>query len=405
MAPDADAVARRIEELQKRSSAPELPAPAASELGTEQMRSLVVLETDPPGAQAHIFRPRHVQAAPFRPDGTNPDWEEIVTATTPANLSLSVGEYHVAIDKFAGFNASDTPLRVSAGHVHHFKANLSQGVFMAFLRVSSNVRGARIWLDSKDRSGPEWGTAPYAELVPVGKHTVFVEAPGFEPAHQSLSLSNGERRNVHVDLVRVGYGFVAVEAGDIAEARVSLDGRVVGTWRKGQPPLSVRAPAGVHSLSVEARGHKDFEGEVRVPRGQVLPVKIRLIPKYPRGTAWAQAAVSAALIGTGVVLGLESENIAQRVETERDLGSLQSDDPRLVRGKWFAIGADVSFAAGALMAGLATWNFLRDPLPESSLTQRPVREFEPGARAEGGALRVTAGGTPRAFALQFGGTF
>ena len=65
---------------------------------------------------------------------------EAVSTRSPANLTLGVGHYQIVIDKFRDFNVSQTSIDVSPGHVHHFKANLSQGAFMAFLRVSANVR-------------------------------------------------------------------------------------------------------------------------------------------------------------------------------------------------------------------------------------------------------------------------
>jgi len=69
-------------------------------------------------------------------------------------LSLAVGRYHVVIEKFHDFNVSETDIKVSAGHVHNFKANLSQGVFMSFLRTSANVTGAHVWLDDPKKERP-----------------------------------------------------------------------------------------------------------------------------------------------------------------------------------------------------------------------------------------------------------
>lgn len=377
-APDKADVQRRIARLEAESNqvpgAP--PPPPAEEVDQQNMRSLVVIETEPAGAPVRVFRPKSEQAPPYKRDGVNPDWEEIVTTTAPTSLSLSVGLYHIVIDKFADFNASDTQLRVSPGHVHQFKANLSQGVFMAFLRVSSNVKGAHIWLDTKDTKKPEWGTTPYGELVPIGEHSVVVEAPGFEPTSTKVALDSGEHRELQLQLGRVGYGFIRLDAMDAPDAAVFLDGKAQGQWTSGGPPLEIRASSGTHKLLVETDGRKDFEADVQVPRGQILPVHVRMIPKYPRGAAWTQSIISAALIGTGIVLGSESEDIKEMLQEERRQGSLAADDTRITKGRWFAIGADVGFAGGAVLAGLATWNFIKDPLPESSKTEDAPVEFD-----------------------------
>ncbi len=379
-APDIDDVKQRVAKLTAKLAPPdgqtEAP-PTTTEVDQQSMRSLVVIETEPPGAPVRVFRPVSDPPIPFQPGTEKPaGWTEIVTTTAPTSLSLSVGLYHIVVDEFQDFNASDTQLRVAPGHVHHFKANLSQGVFMAFLRVSSNVKGAHIWLDEVDKAKPEWGTTPYGELVPVGEHEVFVEAPGFEPTSAKVELASGERREVQVEMTRVSYGRVWVDAMDAPEAWVSLDGQAKGRWFKGGKALEIEASAGQHHLLVEADGRKDFEGVIEIPRGQVLPIHVRMIPKYPRGTAWAQAGISAGLLGAGIYFGVESENIKDELKADRRAGSLDGSDPRISKGRWFAIGADAGFAAGGLMAALATWNFIKDPLPDSSLTQDEPVEFE-----------------------------
>ncbi len=55
---------------------------------------------------------------------------------------------------------------------------------------------------------------------------------------------------------------------------------------------------------------------------------------------------------------------------------LSNEDPRALRGKIYAVGADVSFLGSAILGGLAPYNFIRDPLPPSRLiVGRPV-EFD-----------------------------
>ncbi|HEX2735997.1 MAG TPA: PEGA domain-containing protein [Polyangiaceae bacterium] len=393
-APDKQDVERRIARLEAEGApvagAPPPPPPPTEDIDQQSMRSLVVIETEPAGAPVRVFRPKSESAPAYSRTLPNPDWEEIVTTTAPTSLSLSVGLYHIVIDKFKDFNGSDTQLHVSPGHVHQFKANLSQGVFMAFLRVSSNVRGAHLWLDTNDTHKPEWGTAPYGELVPVGDHSIVVQAPGFEPTSSKVTLESGEHRELQTTLVRVGYGFIRVDAGDAPRATVTLDGKLQGEWSQGGPALEVRASAGSHRLLVESDGRKDFEGSVQVPKGQILPVHLRMIPKYPRGAAWTQAIISAALLGTGAVLGSQSNEIKKILDDERAQGSLTASDPRITKGRWFAIGADVGFAGGAVLAGFATWNFIKDPLPESSKTEDPAVEFDDPLKRRPVALRPSS---------------
>jgi PEGA domain len=338
------------------------------------MRSLVVIETDPVGAPVRVFRPTSASAPPFQAGGDNPLWTEVVTTASPTSLSLSVGLYHIVIDKFRNFNASDTQLRVSAGHVHQFKANLSQGDFMGFLRVSSNVKGAHVWLDDPKKERPEWGTTPNGELVSAGSHSILIDVPGFQPVRTEVTLESGERKEIEVELKRVDYGSVRVSA-DANAFEVLLDGRFSGRGRKGDAPVEASATAGRHRLTVKADGHKTYEGHVDIPAGQALPVRVRLIPNYPRGTAWVQALVGAALLGGGTYLGLRVDQMHRELERDRRRGVLTTADSRPDDGPWLAMGADAAFLVGGTFAALSTWNFLRDPLPESSLKRSKPVEF------------------------------
>jgi hypothetical protein len=382
--PDIADIRARVAKLEGGMSPDGVVPPG--DVGKDVMRALVVVESDPTGAPVRVFRPSRDDAPAFKRGTANPEWQEIVTTTAPTSLSLRVGRYQVVIDKFKDFNASDTELHVSAGHVHHFRANLSQGVFMAFLRVSSNVKGAHLYLDDPKKAKPEWGTTPYGELVPAGEHDLLVEVPGFQPVRTKVTLESGQRKEVEVSMVRVDYGFVRVDA-DVDEVMVSLDGKAQGRWRKGEPALDVQAAAGSHTLTVTAEDRKDFEQQITIPKGQVLPVRVTMIPKYPRGTAWTQAILAGACVGAGIYLGLESERLKDDINVDRQRGVLQADDERIDKGRWFAIGADVGFGAGAVLGALSTWNFIKDPLPESSHQAAPLVEFDDPLK---GPVRATA---------------
>ncbi len=354
--------------------APPPAPPTADERGA--MKSLVVIETEPVGAPLRLFVKESASAAPFRLGAENPGWQPVLTAYAPASMTLGVGRYHIVVDKFQDFNASESDMDVSPGHVHHFKANLSQGEFMAFLRVTSNVPGAYLFLDeqTKKRVAP-WGTAPHGELVSGGKHSILVEAPGFEPALASVEVSHGEQREMDVRLSRVSYGILKVD-GNCPEMRVHVDEQPRGVWRSGEAPFAVQLSSGRHRLSVFADGRKTFNGWVDVPRGQVLPVHVKMIPKYPRGAAWTQALIGAAVIGGATFAGLESNRIHDELERDRASFVLDPEDSRVTRGKWFAIGADVGFVIGGALGIVATHGFIKDPYPESSVRLGALAEFD-----------------------------
>jgi len=364
---------------------PAAPPPPAIVLpsGDDQnsMKSLVVIETEPDGAPLRIYQRLDASGPRFTLGAaTNPNWKEVVATHAPANLTLDVGHYHVVVEKFRDFNASEADMAVSPGHVHQLKANLSQGKFMAFLRVSSNVLGAHIWIDDKKKEHSLWGDAPHGELVPGGKHDVLVEAPGFEPFLTSVELEHGEQKELEVRMVRVNYGVLRIDAS-APEVKVRIDEQAMGVWRSGQEPLDARFDSGKHKLTIESDGRKTYEGMIVVPRGQILPLHAKMIPKYPRGPAWTQAIIGAAFLGGAIYAGTESNRLYDQLQKDRENGSLESGDDRATRGKWFAVGADAGFAIAGVLGGLATYNFIKDPLPDSSVTQGKVLEFDDPLKA------------------------
>ena len=399
-APDVDKVNARIATLEAAKAAAAVATPAVTDAGAADagpppppppvvlpstddqnaMKSLVVIETEPDGAPLRIYNRTDATAQPFQIGATNPGWKEVVVTRAPANLTLDVGHYHVVVEKFRDFNASEADMDVSPGHVHQLKANLSQGQFMAFLRVSANVIGAHIWVDDQKKQHSEWGETPHGELIPGGAHVILVEVPGFEPLLANVNLQHGEQKELEVRMVRVGYGVLRIDSS-APSITVHIDDQPKGVWRSGEEPLEARSDSGQHKLTVTSDGRKTFEGMIDVPRGQVLPLHINMIPKYPRGPAWTQAVIGAALLGGAIYAGVESNRLHDQLHEDRQSGILEGSDSRATHGKIFAIGADAGFAAAGVFAALATYNFIRDPLPDSAAIPSKFLEFDDPMKA------------------------
>ena len=424
-APDAgldDAADAGAPEAADASVAPDagVPQPALGVDDANAMKSLVVVETEPPGAPLRIYQRVRPSAAAFQLAAANDGWVEVASSQAPTNLTLAVGRYHVVVEKFRDFNVSHTDIDVLPGHVHQFKANLSQGEFMAFLRVAANVAGAYVFMDDAAKRRPHWGVTPHGELVPAGRHEILVEAPGFEPLRTTVDVKHGEQRELEVRLSRVGYGIVRV-ASNAPEIQVAVDGEPKGVWRFGDRPLEFQALAGQHKLEVTGKDRKDFEGTIDVPPGQVLPVHVTMIQSPSRGAAWTEGLLGVALVGGGVVAGTLSNSIYDDLEADRKAGALDADDSRATTGRWLAVGADVAFLGGAVLLGLSTYNFIDDPLPESSTQYDAPVEFDDPKKTRPTALaprprpirkarsdpdfRVRPALAPEAFGLGVSGRF
>jgi len=396
-APDAADVKQRLADLAAAIAARKAAAAQTSEDGPPSevavpeavatdttMKSLVVVQTEPEGAPLRLYRRLDEHAVPFVAERReNPGWELVAERTTPTDLTLAVGRYHVVIDEFREFNRSETDIDVSPGYVHQFKANLSQGAFLGFLRVTTNAKNARIYLDDDGRRESIWGVAPHGELVKPGEHRLLVEAPGYIASDRLVAIEAGDNREVAVDLERLTYGIVRLD-GTAPELTVYEGEEYLGTWRAGASALELRLPSGKHQLHVRARGYKDLRTQVDVPRGQILPVRANMVKKYPRGAAWTQAALSVALIGASTYFALESDRLERELTGARAAGTLSSADSRMDQGYWYSIGADGGFALGGLFGLLSTYNFIKDPYPDSELRRGRASDFKETTEAPAG---------------------
>ena len=299
-APDRADVERRIERIEREladrtaaEKAGKKPEVAPRTDTTEEAtKSLVIVETEPPGATVHFYQ-QVAKDAKFEDAKDNPGFKPILSDKAPANVSLDVGHYHIVVDAVADFNPSEADLDVLPGHLHQLKLNLSQGAFMAYLRLAVTPRRAQVYLDDPQRQKAPWSQGTHGELVRTGAHQLLVVAPGFTQLTRELTLLPGQKEELSVALERVSYGEIRIDS-NAHQIQVAVDGRPVGSWTNGQHPLSVRdLPAGSHRLSVTSEGRKPLVDTVDVPRGQVRMVRAIMVVTPPRGAAWTQAVFEA----------------------------------------------------------------------------------------------------------------
>ncbi len=385
-APDAEAVRTRIQEIEKalqdaelakKENAEEVVAAPLILPGDphEGMKSLLVIETDPPGALVRVYRRQNSQAPPYQEGSQNTEWSPIAAGTSPLNLTLAVGNYHIVIKKYRDYNRTQTDIEVAAGHVHHFQASLSQGEFTGFLEVTSNVAGAKLYLDDEGEKTFIWGEVPHSGLIPPGKHALLVEAPGYQSKSLVVEVEQGEKKSLEITLKRLAFGVIRLDA-NVGEIMLSVDQKPVGHWVQGQSALEAKLSAGRHQLLISSQGYKDLHKTVVVPPGQILPMRARMVKKFPRGAAWTQAVLSAGFFGAGIYLGVESNRLDSELSADRAAGYLHEGDSRLNQGLWYSVGANASFTLGGILALVSTYNFLRDPYPDPQLQRGKKREFK-----------------------------
>jgi hypothetical protein len=334
------------------------PSPPPVEM-SRSFRSQIIVVSDPPDAPLTVWV-RRTGTAPFATKGQaapGPGWERAITGVkTPYDLSLGAGSYHIVIDAFKDYKRSETDIELLPGRLYEFKANLSQGEFMGFLRVLTPAAGALVYLDdAPPHKRPPWGRAPHGALVENGEHRVWIEAPGYEPAGEKVSVEHGKTVELSPSLVRVAHGYLLVD-GNADEVTVRIDGTPRGLYTTLGEPLRLRLPGGVHRLELEASGRKTFSGDVEVPRGQELGVHGRLSFKPARSTTIATGALAVGAVVGGIVLFRN----ASQPQPPPAPGMAPSNAPT-----YFRVGGVVSLGVGALLGFSTVYSIVTDPTPPS----------------------------------------
>jgi len=102
----------------------------------EEFKSLLSVRTNPEGATVHVLRA-----------GT-----EVASGPAPFAHTLDHGRYLVRIDH-PDYQTVEQEMRVEPGKVYVVIVEMSQGQFLGYLRVASNVAGANVYVDDRDQ-GP-----------------------------------------------------------------------------------------------------------------------------------------------------------------------------------------------------------------------------------------------------------
>lgn len=336
------------------------------------VQSQVVIESDPPGAPLRIFL-KKPGAAAFKLGGANTGWEKVTPAVkTPYDISLPAGDYHLVLDAFQDYKASETELELRPGRVYAFKANLSQGTFLGFLRVTAAIEGAPIYLDDPPpHKKHPWGSTPFGDLLDAGEHRVWIEVPGFLPFVQKVTIEHGKVVELGAELEREKFGYLRVD-GNADEISVKVDGVSYGSYSAIGEPLKIRLPSGPHKVELDASGRKAFSGTVEVPRGQEIAVHGRLSYAPPRRDAALSGALAVgAALGGLYLLQQPSNQFVKDFQSPIGLRSVQADNQ-----PWLKVGGGVAVGLSGLLVAATVYTLVHDPNPPSQLKSDEPREFE-----------------------------
>jgi hypothetical protein len=329
------------------------PKPAAE----QEMKSLVSVRVNPKDARIRIVDAEGREVAAF-------SGESVKTVVRGA---YSIEASH------PDYKSVTTALGVVPGQVYVVVLEMSQGAFLGFLNVTSAPPGASVFVD--DKASGAVGATPWGNVLPPGKHHLWIEKPGYQPVEREVELAVGDKKALELSLERLPYGELVVKA-NVPGAKVYLDGRLLGA-----APIEEQVPAGRHAMRVVAEDMKDYNDVVDIERGQVTKALVRLNPTPSRTPAWVSGGLAFGVLVAGGVFGGVALHLDRELDADRKAGRLADDDPRIVHGFVWALAADVSFGLGAILASVCIYEFVKDPLPPSE--GKVLEPVDIGASADG----------------------
>jgi tetratricopeptide (TPR) repeat protein len=344
-ATDKEKVQKRIMKLQKKIEVPppskpekesSKPPPSLSEI-----KSLVTINTKPLGASITVRDKSETM---------------IIKGVSPLGVTLSRGLYKVKVSH-PKFKPIKTSIDVRPGKMYVLILEMSQGKFLGFIEVKSDIPKVDVYIDSL-KSGIR-GKTPFSTLISTGVHTIYLVHPGYQIYRKKIKVKVGEVKKIEASLKKIPYGILNL-ASNLKGASVYIDGRF-----KGRVPLKASLPPGQHIVKVAHKGYKEWNGWVKIKKGKRTDIGIRLNPSPSRIRAWVAFGISSVIfIGAGI-LGYNSMKIFDQLQSKRSAGILDNNDPHIREGRLWALGADIGFSLAAIVGGLGLYYLLYDPIPHS----------------------------------------
>jgi hypothetical protein len=179
-------------------------------------------------------------------------------------------------------------------------------------------------------------------------------------------------------------GWVAISGRGVSGGRLIIDDKFACAT-----PCRTEVMPGKHDVVVEKNGMESYETDIDVPRGIETTVEVQMSARPPRTRAITTAVVAALLIGGGAYVGHLSQ--ANHDAIQSDINNhvlIDNNDPRFLRGKIEAIGADVLYGVGAIVAVTAVFGLFAHGPDSTGVADSKKVSLTPTMSPDGGGLSL-----------------
>jgi hypothetical protein len=340
------------------------PPPAAEPLALVSFdtKGLVVIDSKPQGATIYL---NDKTKGPF--------------GKTPWQGSLEPKPIRLILES-KGFKPEQRQVTPQSDKLVDIYIALSEEHYLGWIEVTSNAVGAAVYVDRKDIGAI--GRTPFTGHLKPGKHTIYVERQGFQPLEKTIEVKPGTATQYAWPMEKTKSGWINVAGRESKGARLSVDGKVACT-----APCRTEVPPGKRKVLVEKEDMEDYEADLEVAQTSETTVDIQFSPRPPKTRAISTAITAALILGGGFYVGHLAQKNQDSINADIQAGMhIDSSDPRFLRGKIEAIGADVLFGFGAIVGISAIVSFLSHGPESTGAVDQKSLGFAPTANPSGGGV-------------------
>jgi hypothetical protein len=306
---------------------PATPPPAeAPALPAFLTKGLVVIDSKPQGATIYL---NDKKSGPF--------------GKTPWQGSLEPKPVRLILES-KGFKPEERSITPQSDKLVDVYIALSEEHYLGWIEISSNAVGAQVFIDSKDIGAI--GRTPFTGHLKPGKHTIYVEKQGWAGIERSIEVKPGTATQYNWPLEKSNSGWINVTGKEAFGARVVVDKKLACV-----APCRAEVAPGKRKIVVEKEGMEDYASELDVGRTTETTIDLQFSPRPPKTRAISTGVAALVVIGAGAFVGNLSKNNEASIKADIKAGApIDNTDSRFLKGKLEAIGADVLYGFGALIA-------------------------------------------------------
>jgi tetratricopeptide (TPR) repeat protein len=342
------------------AAAPVAPEPLA--LPSFDTKGLVVIDSKPQGATIYL---NDKTKGPF--------------GKTPWQGSLEPKAIRLILES-KGFKPEQRQITPQSDKLVDIYIALSEEHYLGWIEVISNAVGAQVYIDRKDIGAV--GRTPFTGHLKPGKHTIYLERLGYQPLEKTIDVKPGTATQLNWPMERTNSGFVSVVGREAKGGKLFVDGKLACA-----APCRTEVPPGKRKIVVEKDGKEDYTAELDVGQTTETTIDIQFSDRPPLTRAITSSIVAAAILAGGFYVGNLAKKNEDGLNADIKAGlPVDSDDPRFLRGKIEAIGADVLFGLGAIVGITAISGFFSHGPDSTGAVDQKSLGFAPSVGAGSGGL-------------------